>query len=160
MSNFDIQFKSLSEIKMDNILELMNHPKIRQHMPLVKGIFDEEKYHSFIKEKEKMWEDYGFGPWAFTLNEIFIGWGGLQPCDNDVEIALVLHPKYFGNGKFLYSKIINYAFKEKKLDSVIILFPPTRTKIKGILKLGFIVEGKVIIEGEEFLRYRLKAPNL
>jgi [ribosomal protein S5]-alanine N-acetyltransferase len=45
------------------------------------------------------------------------------------------------------------------LESVTILFPPTRTRIKGILRLGFQEDGEVEIEGERFIRYRLFVPK-
>ena len=45
------------------------------------------------------------------------------------------------------------------LDSVTILFSPTRTRIKGILRLGFQPDGEVEIAGEKFIRYRLRAPK-
>lgn len=128
-------------------------------MPSLIGPFDKEKYESFISEKQKMWSEYGYGPWGLTLDGVFIGWGGLQPVDSDVEIALVLHPKYWGIGKQLYYKFIKYAFEEKKLKSVIILFPPSRTKIKAIFKLGFVIDGEYEYLGEKYIRYRLYAPQ-
>jgi ribosomal-protein-alanine N-acetyltransferase len=43
------------------------------------------------------------------------------------------------------------------LRSVTILFPPTRTRVKGILRLGFQPDGEVQVGGERFIRYRLNA---
>ena len=83
----------------------------------------------------------------------------MQYESGDAELGLVLHPDYWGAGKIIYNEIIKRAFGEMKLESVIILFPPTRTRIKGILKLGFQVDGEVEIEGEQFNRYRLFAPK-
>ncbi len=159
-SSKDVTIKSLSEIPKESIIELMNHPKVRSHMPLLKGIFDEASYRSFIQAKQKIWDEHGYGPSAFTLNDDFMGWGGLQPFNDDVEIALVLHPKYWGCGKYLYKKIIDFAFGELKLSSVIILFPSSRIKIGGLLKLGFKLDGNCDISGESFLRYRLLNKNL
>ena len=152
---FTLEFKQLSEIDIADVINLMNHPKIRQHMPLLTGQFDKTKYKSFISAKEEMWKENGYGPWAFTLNGIFIGWGGLQPVDDDVEIALMLHPDYWGQGKTLYDKIIQYAFIDQSLESVIILFPPSRTRIKAIFRLGFKADGEYEISGQKYIRYRL-----
>jgi hypothetical protein len=44
------------------------------------------------------------------------------------------------------------------LDSVTILFPPSRTRIKGIFRLGFEPDGELEVGGEKFIRYRLRAP--
>jgi hypothetical protein len=40
---------------------------------------------------------------------------------------------------------------------VTILFPCTRTRVKGILRLGFVLDGETEIGGEHFLPYRLRA---
>jgi hypothetical protein len=56
-------------------------------------------------------------------------------------------------GKMIYEEIIRRA------ESVTILFPPTRTRIKGILRLGFQPGGEVEVGGERFIRYRLYAPK-
>jgi hypothetical protein len=45
------------------------------------------------------------------------------------------------------------------IQSVTILFPPSRTRIKGILKLGFQPDGEVMYGEERFIRYRLLAPD-
>jgi hypothetical protein len=75
-------------------------------------------------------------------------------------LGLVLHPDYWGSGKIIYEEIIRRAFGEMGLKSVTILFPPTRTRIKGILRLGFKPDGEVEIGGEPFIRYRLYAPQV
>jgi hypothetical protein len=55
--------------------------------------------------------------------------------------------------------LMNTAFEEMGFESVTILFPPTRTRVKGILRLGFKPDGEVEISGERFIRYRLYAPT-
>ena len=88
----------------------------------------------------------------------FAGWGGLQPEEGDADLGLVLHPDYWGMGKVIYDEIIHRAFGEMGFESVTILFPPTRTRVKGILRLGFKPDGEVEAYGERFIRYRLYAP--
>ncbi len=58
----------------------------------------------------------------------------------------------------IFNEIIKIAFGEMGLASVTILFPSTRTRVKGILRLGFERDGEVEIAGERFIRYRLHAP--
>jgi RimJ/RimL family protein N-acetyltransferase len=151
------KFKALTDVDRVDVIALMQHPKVICHMPLLTEKFDEPKYKSFIAAKEKMWKESGYGPWAFIQNGTFMGWGGLQPVDCDVEIALVLHPNYWGYGKALYEKIIQYAFEIRHLKSVIILFPTSRTRIKAIFQLGFRLDGKYEFSGKQYIRYRLSA---
>ncbi len=153
-----IEFKRLSEVDKSDIIDLMNDPLVRRQMPLTRDNFGEAECEGFIAAKERLWAEHGYGPWAIVVDGKFAGWGGLQPEQGDADLALVLHPTYWGMGKPIYDEIIKRAFGEMGLESVTILFPPTRTRIKGILRLGFKPDGEVELGGERFIRYRLQAP--
>lgn len=155
-----LEKKRLPEINKHLIIQLCDHPLVKKHMPLSKNDFDEHEYEKFIAAKEKIWADCGYGPWAYLIDGKFVGWGGLQPEEGDVEVALVLHPNYWGYGTIIFKGIIQYAFTTVKLKSIIIMLPPTRTRIKGILKMEFKKEADVEIEGKHFIRFRLKAPDV
>ncbi len=150
-----IEFKRLSTIDKDEIITLMNHPLVRRHMPLAKGHFDDAAYVAFIIDKENLWVEHGYGPWGFVIEDKFVGWGGLQFENGDGDLALVLHPNYWGLGKTIYNAIIEKAFDEMGFKSITVLFPPSRTRIKGLMRLGFKGDGELIIKDELFLRYRL-----
>jgi [ribosomal protein S5]-alanine N-acetyltransferase len=153
-----IEFKRLPEICKAEVIALLNHPLVRRHMPLAKGDFDEAAYAAFIADKEALFAEHGYGPWAIVVDGKFVGWGGLQFEEGDADLALVLHPDYWGLGKKIYQEIIKMAFGKMGLESITILLPPSRKGMKGLTKLGFEADGEVIIKGERFLRYRLKAP--
>jgi len=40
-------------------------------------------------------------------------------------------------------------------ESVTVLLPPTRTRVRGLLRLGFAEDGEIEVGGERFLRFRL-----
>lgn len=151
----NIEFIRLTEVNKSDIIALMSNQIVLNHMPLATAQFGEEECDKFIEEKENIWKEHGYGPWAFIINGNFIGWGGLQPEHNDIEIALVLHPNYWGIGKIIYDKIIHYAFEDLNLKAVIVLLPPSRKHVKGLFKLGFEKDGNIEIDGKLFLRYRL-----
>jgi hypothetical protein len=71
-----------------------------------------------------------------------------------------LFPGSWGYGRYLYNDLIQEAFSDLHLESVTILFPPSRTRIKWIFKAGFIEEGQVVIDGKSFIRFRLKNPGI
>ena len=154
-----LEFKRLSEVDRSEYVALFNNPLVRRHMPLTDEHFDEAICADWIKGKESMWTDYGFGPWAFVVDGKFAGWGGLQPENGDADLGLVLHPDYWGMGKIIYDEIVHRAFEEKGFKSITILLPPERTRVKGILRLGFLPDGELELYGERFLRYRLFAPS-
>lgn len=158
MEKMNIEFKRLTEVEKSEIIELMNNQLVRQQMPLLRGDFSEDDCDKFIAAKERLWTKHGYGPWAFTVNGQFAGWGGLQQEKGEADLALVLHPNYWGIGKVLYKEIINKAFGEMGLKSIIVLFPPTRKRIKGLLRLGFKEDKELEIGNERFIRYRLERP--
>jgi [ribosomal protein S5]-alanine N-acetyltransferase len=154
-----LEFKHLNEIDCSEYIALNTNPLVMRQMPLSDSNFDDAACKEWIAGKEKMWEEHGFGPWAFIVDGKFVGWGGLQPENGEADLALVLHPDYWGTGKVIYQEVIRRAFEEMGFESVTILFPPTRTRVKGILRLGFQPDGEVEIFGERFIRYRLHAPT-
>lgn len=156
----DIQLKRLPEIDPDEIIALMNDPDIRRHLPLASGDFGPEECERFVEAKEKMWEEHGFGPWAFVQNGEFIGWGGLQPEGDDADVGLILRPQSWGIGRQLYELTVAFAFQELELDSVIAMLPPTRTRGGGLQRLGFEPDGETVIAGERFVRFRLHRSRL
>lgn len=150
-----IEWKHLGEIERSEIIDLMNLPLVRRQMPLLKGEFTKTDCDAFIQAKETMWQEAGFGPWAFVVDGQFAGWGGVQPDDGEADLALVLHPNFWGLGKQLYRLIVAKAFNELKVESIQVLFPPSRERVQGLLRLGFVQENEVTIGDEQFIRYRL-----
>jgi len=153
-----LKFVHLKDVALSEIVALNTHPLVMRHMPLSDGNFDEEVCRQWVAGKESQWEQHGYGPWAFLIDGRFAGWGGFQYEDGDADLGLVLHPDFWGAGKLIYEAMILRGFGEMGFDSVTILFPPGRRRVKGILKLGFQPDGETEIEGERFIRYRLSRP--
>lgn len=151
-----LEFKKLTEIEPSKIVELNNHPEVLRHMPLGSPDFNIEKSLAWAKEKDSQWDIHGYGPWAFVVDGEFVGWGGLQKEDDDADLALVLHPKYWGIGKMIYKEIIRRAFDEMNLESVTILLPVSRAA-KAVSRYGFQSDGTSMCDGICFQRFRLFA---
>ncbi|MEO2052429.1 GNAT family N-acetyltransferase [Flagellimonas beolgyonensis] len=154
-----IELTRLSSVKSSDIIDLMNHPLVRRQMPLFDGEFKPRDCDSFVAAKEKLWADFGFGPWAFLVDGQFAGWGGLQPEEGDADLALVLHPDFWGCGKAIYNKILQQAFGPMGLGSITLLLPTTRVRVSGVIGLGFKEEGIVTIKGHPFKKFRLNKSN-
>ena len=151
----NLQFRRLSEVDRQDIIALNTHPLVLRQMPLGTTEISDAECAKWVEGKEAQWKQHGYGPWAFVADGGFIGWGGLQYENGDADLALVLHPTYWGLGYAVYQEIIRRAFMEMGLPSVTILLPPTRTRIKGLSRLGFQPDGQVDYDGERFVRYRL-----
>ncbi|MCH9633285.1 MAG: hypothetical protein S4CHLAM7_00080 [Chlamydiae bacterium] len=155
--NDEIQFKKLEEVNKEELMDLMNNPLVRRQLPLAKEAFDENAYKKFIRIKNNLWIEHGYGPWAFFINQKFAGWGGLQYEEGDPDLALILHPKYWGAGKSIYKKIIAKAFNEMGFESITALLPISRKHDKALLRLNFKPDGQTTLENELFIRFRLNA---
>ncbi|MGX5661614.1 GNAT family N-acetyltransferase [Diaphorobacter nitroreducens] len=154
-----LEFKRLTEVDLIDIISLNNNPHVLRQMPLGSANFDLAKAREWVQQKDAQWQQYGYGPWAFLIDQKFAGWGGLQNEAGDADLALVLHPDFWGSGKSIYLEIMKHAFTSLGLESMTILLPLSRTRIKGIFRLGFQPDGEVYIEGTRFQRFRLYAPN-
>ncbi len=150
-----LEFKPMSAIEPAEYIALHTDPLVRKHMPLIGDDFGEKECIEWIKGKEKQWQEYGYGPWAFVVDGRFAGWGGLQYEAGDADLGLVLRPDFWGMGKVIAIEILRRAFGEMGLESVTVLFPPSRKRIRGLMRLGFLLDGETQIDGELFIRYRL-----
>lgn len=156
----EIKFISLDEVKQCKIIDLMNNKTVQKHLPLLIDNFSQDDYFKFIKAKQQLWNNHGYGPWGFIINEEFAGWGGLQYEQGEADFALILHPSYWGWGKKIFSIIKDQAFNEIGLTSITALLPPQRPNIKALRRYGFQPDGQITIDNKKFLRFRLHAPNL
>ena len=154
-----IQFKPIEEVCASQIVDLMGQPLLRRHMPLLPARFSFADGEAFIAAKAAVWRDCGFGPSAIVLNGEFAGWGGVQPAGEDVEIALVLHPRHWGAGRAIYTEMLRNAFEVNQFESVVVLLPLSRRRERVLSALGFRAEGEVVCEGVPFRRYRLWNPG-
>ena len=156
----EIKFIHLSEVKEQEIIDLMNNKIVGKQMPLLRKGFSAEDYKTFLKAKKEIWDEHGYGPWAFLVNDKFAGWGGLQPENGEADFALVLHPEFWGYGKKIFDKIKSWAFNETNIKTITALFPPSRTNSKAIKHLGFIDDGELTIDNNLFIRFRINKPKI
>jgi [ribosomal protein S5]-alanine N-acetyltransferase len=127
----EITFTRLTDADPAALVRLMNDQLVRRQMPLTSDGFDLDDAAEFVADKESLWTEHGFGPHAIWIDGRLAGWGGLQPEGSDAEIALVLHPDFWGSGRAVYDRIIASAFGAMGLDSVVIFLPLSRTKVRG-----------------------------
>ena len=118
----------------------------------------DERIRGFVEQAMRLRESRGWILWPVIHREdgLLIGtcgfWHTFLP---DIEIGYRLHPDYWGWGKALYEIVIDKGFGEFGFESITSLFPPSRTRVKGILRLGFEPDGGEWIGEQRFNRYRL-----
>lgn len=150
----------LQDIEPLKIIALMNNKLVARYLPLLSGEFTEEHCRTFVAAKQKLWQEHGFGPWAFMVDGEFAGWGGLQPEQGEADFALVLHPDYWGLGRRIFNLVKHKAFNEMNILSIIALLPPNRHNANAILRFGFTEEQSLEIGDQVFRKFRFTNPDI
>lgn len=155
----EIKFVHLFEIEQQKIISLMNNKKVGRYLPLLTEKFTEKNCSKFLEEKQQLWDKHGFGPWAILVKDKFVGWGGLQPDQGEADFALVLHPDFWGWGLRIFNKFKDQAFDEMGFGSITILLPSKRPNFRAVMFFGFTSDGKTVIDGKTFFKFRLNNPK-
>ena len=99
----EIRFVHLSEVNQQQIIDLMNNEMVGKQLPLLANGFSTANCRAFLNAKKQLWDQHGYGPWAFLIKDEFAGWGGLQTENGDADFALVLHPRFWGWGRRIFN---------------------------------------------------------
>ena len=153
------RFTQLREIAVDEILALHRDAKVLRHLPLATVAFDTAACERWLADKEAQWDRHGHGPRAILVDGRFAGWGGLQRETDDVDLALVMFPRYWGLGPPISREILRIGFDELGVESVTARLPESRTRTAGLGRMGFRRDGVVSIDGVRFVRFRLRASD-
>jgi [ribosomal protein S5]-alanine N-acetyltransferase len=149
-----IEFVRLTEVPVEDVVELLNEPRLARHMPLNQS-FTAESAAAWVAAKDGQWDTNGYGPWAVLLDGEFAGWAGFQREENGADFALVLAPAYWGHGAGITRAALDRGFGELGLDAVVIALPFTRNPARVVARLGFVPDGEVTYDGASFRQYRL-----
>jgi RimJ/RimL family protein N-acetyltransferase len=151
-------FRPLSTVSAATWLTLLNDHDVHRHMPLAGDTWTEDGARDWAAAKDAQWQQNGFGPWAILIDDTFAGWGGFQKEGADVDFGLVLLPTFWGHGRALHDAMLAKAFAELGLDSITIMLPPTRARLKSLARAGYRPEGELEYAGHRFLKFRLRRP--
>lgn len=150
----EITFHPLSEIAAAELLGLLTNPDVRRHMPLAGDNWDEAKALDWATSKDAQWQENGYGPWAIRIDGTFAGWGGFQKEEDEADLGLVLLPGQWGHGATIFRELVRRG-TEMQVRNVTIMLPPSRVRLKGLVRLGFEPAGELEYAGQRFLKFRL-----
>ncbi|HEY6629681.1 MAG TPA: GNAT family N-acetyltransferase [Acidimicrobiia bacterium] len=149
-----ITFSRLPDAPFDEVLRLINEPRNTRHMPLFSP-FTPDEAKGWIAGKDAQWDEFGYGPWAFYIDDRFVGWGGFQREDDGADFGLVLFPEFWGHGLEITRVALGKGFNEFEFDEVYALLPLTRNADRAMAKVGFETLGVIDYDGIPFRQYRL-----
>lgn len=151
----DITFHPLSEIPASELVALLTDPDVRRHMPLAGDDWNLENAAGWARAKDAQWQEYGYGPWAIRIGGDFAGWGGFQKEGDEADLGLVLLPGQWGHGASIFRELVRRG-AQMQIRNVTIMLPPSRVRLKGLVRLGFEPAGELDYAGQHFLKFRLK----
>ena len=148
-----LSLHAFAEIPTEDWIGLLNHPDVIRHMPLATDEWTEKAVADWAKGKDAQWLANGYGPWALRIDGSFAGWGGFQKEGDEADLALVLLPTYWGHGAMIFRHFMarRHALG---IGPVSILLPPSRTRLRGLARLGFQLVGELAYEGQRFLKFQ------
>lgn len=150
----EITFHAFAEIPAAQWLALLTDPDVRRHMPLAGDGWTEASATDWARSKDRQWQENGYGPWAIRVDGAFAGWGGFQKEGEEVDLGLVLLPGHWGHGAQIFTEMVSRG-RQMELSPITILLPPSRTRMKGLARLGFTPDGAFDYDGQRFLKFRL-----
>ncbi len=154
MTDVRIDLVRLTEVPLDAVVALLNEPRNTRHMPL-SNPFTPESAREWVRAKDGQWAEHGYGPFAVLVDGDFAGWGGFQREPNGADFALVLFPRYWGQGAAITREVLERGFTDLGLTDVLIALPHTRSPDRAVARLGFQPDGEVDYGGVVFRLYRL-----
>lgn len=150
-----IAFARLTDIPLSQIVDMLNEPRNRRHLPLAGEQFTDATARDWVAGKDGQWDEHGYGPWAVLVDGAFAGWGGFQREPNGADFALVLTPEHWGRGADVTRAALDRGFGELRLERVLIALPYSRRPDRVVARFGFVPDGEVDYDGTVFRQYRL-----
>lgn len=144
---------AFSDIQTTDWLDLLNHPDVIRHMPLADTNWTESDVADWAKGKDAQWLENGYGPWSIRIDGNFAGWGGFQMEGDEADLALVLFPQYWGRGAEIFRGFMGRR-NALGIGPVSIMLPPSRSRVRGLARLGFAFAGELTYDGQRFLKFR------
>ncbi len=152
----DIRFGRPTEVELADLVAHMSEPRLREHMPLLKGPWGETEARAFVAAKESCWERDGLGHWALFEGGRYVGWGGFQKEGDEWDFGLVLRPQDFGLGTRITRQALEFARRNPGIPHVTFLLPPSRRKLAVLRRLGARACDPVQYAGATFLKFRIE----
>jgi len=151
----NISYRRLSEVAPQDILSHMSDPKVAEHMPLLKTVWNLNTVKHFIAAKEARWAEDGLGHVGIYYKGKYIGWGGFQKEGSDWDFGMVLTTETRGIGPRICKSALKAAHKAG-IAAVTFLLPLSRTSTGALRRLGAEELPPVEYDGSRFRKFRVK----
>ncbi|MCG8428800.1 MAG: GNAT family N-acetyltransferase [Chromatiales bacterium] len=154
--------RSLSLHDLPELSLMLSDPDVMKHS--IRGICDEAATRKFIEWCLSCYDSHGFGPWALIdkQDSQLIGFCGIGPervgSIEEIDLGYRLAKRYWGRGLASESAkaVLDYAFNEKQLDSVVVIIEPENVaSIRVAEKVGFSGFENILFHDRPVRLYRM-----
>lgn len=129
-----IRYKKLNEIDANELVALLNRERLRKHL-VGHQLFDMNGVKIWVESKTKIDLIEGCRVRAIELDEILVGWCGIQLESEKYEIAIVIDERYWGLGKEVFSALMSWA-KDFGHSEVYLHLLETRPEYRFLRKIA------------------------
>ncbi|MBI1492284.1 GNAT family N-acetyltransferase [Halocynthiibacter styelae] len=150
-----ISYRRLTDVAPQDILDHMTDPKVAEHMPLLKTIWNLSTVRHFVAAKEARWTDDGIGHVGIYHKGKYIGWGGFQKEGSDWDFGMVLKTETRGIGPRICKTALKAAHAAG-ITAVTFLLPNSRKSTGALKRLGAEELKPVEYDGAQFRKFRVK----
>ena len=152
-----IHYVALDKIDADKFLPILNKLSTRKHL-IAHEAFDTVSVTSWINDKLVEDNRPGCIVRAVMLDEVLVGWCGIQLSEFGFELAIVLDDAYWGLGKAVFKTLMSWA-SDFGHERVYIHLLHTRPQYKFLSKAAKRVFPTEML-GDSFTTYELNVENL
>lgn len=149
----DINYVEIHEVNPNNLMDLLNTQKIREHL-IEHELFNSESINAWINSKKKVDATNGCKVRAIIYNHQLAGWCGIQYESGKYEVAIVINDKYWGIGKSVFNEILYWA-EELGHNELELHLLESRPKYKFLQKISKNVY-ETEIKGRKFITYQVE----
>jgi len=103
-----MEFKPFGDVSAEDFLPLLNDETLRQHL-IDHPLFDAPGVGAWMDEKRRIDAQPGCRVRAVLIHGALVGWCGLQPDEEGVEIAIVIARVGWGRGLAIFNEMLGWA---------------------------------------------------
>lgn len=152
-----ITYRPLNSVAPSDLLALMNDSDIRTHL-IEHPLFDLTSLAQWVDDKVQVDTQPHCRVVAIFINDQLAGWGGIQPDDDNYEIAIILAKPFWGLGVRIFKDMLNWAHTSG-LTQIVIHLLNTRKDYRFLKKAATSVTRRQLM-GHEFTTYQLALDKL
>lgn len=152
-----ITYRPLNAIAPSDLLALMNDSDIRTHL-IEHPLFDLTSLAQWVDDKVQVDAQPHCRVVAIFIADQLAGWGGVQPDDDNYEIAIILAKPFWGYGIRIFKDMVDWA-RTSGLKQIVIHLLNTRKEYRFLKKAATSVTHRQLM-GHEFTTYQLALDKL